>query len=222
MTAEKLRAKIDVVAAKVKLERASYLHCDQQNSATYIQLLREKRPEVQYDPLPAMGVGVHRVQGSTLFVVGNDYWRAIAKIAFHYYLLNSPRNLQGNEAEFDVIRSFIMNGGDHGKIFDVGTKFVWPSFPSLGATVVPLNWVHMLAGEEVRTQATVGVCLFAGPETSPGKFPRIHNVLIAKLDRRIHVVQPAFGHVYTYYEADKRNAFDGEVGTAPPSRQFKS
>jgi len=46
---------------------------------------------------------------SIKFTVNDRYFRAIAKIGFHYFLTKFPR-FRGDEACFTEIRNFIMNG----------------------------------------------------------------------------------------------------------------
>ena len=89
--------------------------------------LKEVFPEFVKHRLPDTEAGVTPIDGRITFKVNDHYFRSVAKIAFHYYLIYSHRGYRGNETYFDPIRDFIMNGGDHEPFFNqTGPKFAMP------------------------------------------------------------------------------------------------
>ena len=61
------------------------------------------------------------VQGLVTINVTDKYFRALAKIGFHYFLKHTSR-FRGDEDAFAGIRNFIMNGGDYRKFVGTSTR----------------------------------------------------------------------------------------------------
>jgi hypothetical protein len=129
--------------------------------------------------------------------------------------MNSPREYRGDEAVFEPIRSFILNGGDKDRFFVANAKFRSPFVQMQdGSTFVSLDWCHLLAGEEIRTLATVSVSLFVGPDF----IPKTHEVRIAELDSRLLMLRSNFGHTYRYFREGESAGWAGAVTSTPPHR----
>lgn len=110
MTVDALRRKIE--ALRIAPAHRIILHADEATKLKYFALWKELHPAATIQEGEATEPGTHLVEGRAVFTYHADYWRAIAKIGFHYYLLNSQRELRGDEPEFAEIRRFILAGGD--------------------------------------------------------------------------------------------------------------
>jgi len=124
--------------------------------------------------------------------VNDHYFRAVAKIAFHYYLTHSLR-AQGDEAGFDGLRNFILRGGDIAPFFEGPRRFV-----HLRPNWVPTRWCHILAAVEEPRGVVAYVCLFRGPSWTG----REYTVWLGDLGSRILVPETSWAHAY-YYEPGK-------------------
>lgn len=145
------------------------------------------------------------VPGATIeFCYDEPYWRAIAKIAFHYALKQFP-HFTGAEEGFAGIRRFIHQGGD------------WrPFVRSLGpgsladdprGRVRISRFVHLLVADKSGGRLRIRLQFFLSPrfdspifEVSAGN----HDLRIIHEDRR--------GHAYIYYYPDPpRGGHIGEI-----------
>jgi hypothetical protein len=209
MRPEQLRDRV-ARAGIADFETARF-HCDQANSEEYAALVQAAWPQKRLRVLAPTEPGVHKAEGRITFRFGDHYFRAIAKIAFHYYLVHSRRGTRGDEPEFASIRRFILEGGDVSDFFDTsGPKFEVP-FGELatGKAITPSQWCHTLAAHEA-AQVVVGyVHLFAGPQC----VRRPHHVRLGSVQGRIVLPAGVFGHVYEY---DKVQPASGYAGTVCP------
>ena len=214
MTAESLRRKIQ--GASSALDSRMYLHAEEQRYDLYKDLLAELCPDSPCDEVDSREADGHRIQGRTEFRFSPDYYRALAKIAFHYYLVVNRRGLRGDEPLFAAIRRFIMEGGDRGKFFDAGgAKFVSP-FHELpdGGAMLSAVWAHALAADEEQGAATVNVMLFAGPM----RLPPSHNVRVAVFSSPLVIPRAQTAHQYVYYGEPDNDGFSGFVCEASVNR----
>jgi hypothetical protein len=96
------------------------------------------------------------VTASTLIAFAPEHYRAIAKIAFHFFLWCYRSTYTGFEQQFDSIKRFIYEGGNHREHM----------VSSLGAFDRPegidVPWAHVLAAGWLGPQAMATVQLFAG------------------------------------------------------------
>jgi hypothetical protein len=90
------------------------------------------------------------------FQVNDHYFRALAKIVFHYYLLRTNR-VSGDEECFKPIRNFILNGGNYEEFVNTPRIF----FPQ--SKEISTGWWHLLASSEKNGIAIGYVRLFIGP-----------------------------------------------------------
>jgi hypothetical protein len=196
MTANTLRSRIKALDV---VPTTSYLHTDERYFDKYIGLLKEVCPQCELFEKETQGTGIYWVKFRATFTYHADYWRAIAKIAFHYYLVNSRRGLNGDEPEFDDIRHFLLCGGDHKRFFGPPqTQFLLPfgELPS-GKALLPQNWVHLLAADESQNSAIVMVSLFIGPLRPP----RPYYITLGRFRSELVVPGAVFSHAYQYDSA---------------------
>jgi hypothetical protein len=113
---------------------------------------------VAWSSLPMSGA----TQTMTQYEVTDKYFRAIAKIGFHYLLKHL--HFRGDEEIFSGIPNFIMNGGDI-------TKYVtWPKkqiLEDVKAGWVPVNYCHILIARATQKKIWAYVQFFLGPDMIP-------------------------------------------------------
>lgn len=175
---------------------------NKEDEPRYRQLFLEAWPDSQYEAQPDIPAGEQPVLVEIRFTVTELFFRAIAKIAFHYYLTQSIRS-QGREDHFQEIRGFIEHGGGAqavNKFFPEEDLFGFVGFPP---GMVPSRWHHILAASEgddgvVRAM----VLLFVGPE-SPGEK---YVLQLARLPSRISLLKSRWAHSYDYYRPTEATA----------------
>jgi len=142
------------------------------------------------------------VKGSMTY--DERYFRAVAKIAFHYFLCHS--NLfKGSEEEFDAIRRFVRYGEGDAKEFIEKGEIPIVYDPS-GADRPPY-YGHILRTEISPKGISVFMQLFIGHDYSP----RWMRVRLSQKARKIFLQTEEFGHYYRYLEPDKRSRYDGVI-----------
>lgn len=187
------------------------LHCDQAKLEQYKQLVQDAWPgkELKFTEDVPTEPGVHKVEGRITFKFEDRYFRVIAKIAFHYFLVHNCRGIRGDEPEYAPIRGFIINGGDPSVFFDAGgPKFAVPfdEHPS-GEVRTPSQWRHVLAAHEESDVVVGYVYLFAGP----GCVRKPHHIKLGPLNHRIVLSNGVFGHVYKYHKEQPEVGYAGQV-----------
>jgi hypothetical protein len=205
MTADQLRAKI--ASLEIKSSGHKYLHCDEGALQHYRTILKEVFPEISFAERETTDAGIHQVPGRTTFVFHTDYWRAIAKIGFHYYLLNNTRGFRGDESEFADIRRFIIEGGDHGLFFtNPVVQFALP-FGELpdGRAILPEDWAHVLAADESTQAAVAMVTLFIGPK----RLAPTYHINLGRF--RNPLIVPDARYVHTYLYQPNQSQYAGQV-----------
>jgi len=135
------------------------------------------------------------------FQVTDFYFRAIAKIGFHY-LLSVLNNIQGNEDYFADIRSFIKEGGVIEK-FVTQTRQPILTFPQ---NYRPKSWGHVLLVENIKNGVQARLQFFLGPQYDPPTYlVRLTNnsLPIGKTGSK--------GHYFVYFESGREGKYHGEV-----------
>lgn len=192
--------------------REVWFHFDETEGDEFEKILKEVFPGFTKHRLPFTEVGVTPIDGRITFRVNDHYFRTIAKIAFHYYLIYSHRGYQGDETIFDSIRDFIMNGGNHEPFFgQKGPQFAMPfgDLPS-GGVITPDRWCHILSAYEEEKCIIAYVQLFVGR----GCIPQSHHIKLADIDNNIVVPKAVWGHVYVYDKTSSSDCYAGEVKEA--------
>lgn len=207
MTAAQLRTKIDSLG--LMPSGKSYLYADDAAWPKYVALLNEIWPTSPVQHGETVEAGMHRIEGTTKFTFHADYWRALAKIGFHYYLLNSRRGVRGEEPEFADVRKFIMEGGDRDPFFTKpAAQFVMPfrELPN-GSAILPHAWAHVLAADESYNAAVAMVSLFMGPE----RLAPTYHVNLGRFRSPLVVPGARSTHSYLYDAEPGSGAFAGKV-----------
>ncbi len=134
--------------------------------------------------------------------VTSKYFRAIAKIGFHYLLVSS-NSFHGDEEYFALIRSFIIKGGEY-KEFITQTHNPIVAYPH--PNLRPKNWGHVLLVENVINGIQARLQFFLGSNFDP-------LVYLVQLTKEVAKIEtPGWrGHYYSYFELGKKGKFHGEV-----------
>jgi hypothetical protein len=166
MSDERLRAELDELG--IDEPKKIYLNCDDKDSDWFIGLLKRVLPKHNLQSHSVHEPGQYRVPGRTTYSFSEEYFRSLAKIAFHYYLTTNRRGLTGHEPEFEDLRQFIKNGvGDKDRFFRAsGRQFVpFPQGP--GGILVPSATCNLLAVDETRHCPVVYMQFFVSPQSLP-------------------------------------------------------
>jgi len=195
----------------------TWFHWDAQRDSEFQQLLKKTWPKSELQSLPGREAGIRQVKGRITFKVTDHYFRTIAKIAFHYYLVHSNRGFRGDEQCFGPIRDFIMNGGDDQPFFkQPGPKFVTEfGKMSSGYVVTPDRWCHIIAGDETNKVAVAYIQLFVGP----GCVPYAHHIKLGDINRTILLPRSTWAHVYLYDKLPSSGRYAGRVEQARIQRK---
>jgi hypothetical protein len=140
------------------------------------------------------------------------YFRAVAKVAFHYFLWACPV-LKGNEPSLAPLRSFILDGIGPWRDF---VEFDAPQFlPWLQKRMVPVRTSHYFYASLTPEEATATVQFFVGPDLStPSRVQLASNPLAIQ-------AQMYTCHQARYFDnnADRADGHDGELITIDVMRQ---
>lgn len=159
-------------------------------------------PEMKTKELNGLDKGTHSIETRIDIQVTDHYFRAIAKIAFHYYIVHNRRGHSGNERIFDSIKNFIMNGGNGDKHFYTGKSNFHMPYGTIGNGVItPNKMCHYIAVDERHGNIMVLVHLFVGK----GIITKSHIVILGKTNSII-VPNAVHGSEYVYEPIPK---FDG-------------
>jgi len=133
----------------------------------------------------------------------DKYYRAIAKIGFHYFIKMSEQ-FTGHEDMFNPIKNFIMDGGDWRScvyshegnlVFDVNRR------------VRPKNFLHLLVAEKTYMTIQARMQLFLGTNVQPP----IYTVQLARNPERVWSPDKAWGHSYVYFDNKDSEGYDGAM-----------
>ena len=200
MTAEALKVKI--VALKIGKIKTARCDWSLDNEKAYREMILKVAPNFTFIRLATRKAGNHEVIMNVAFTVTDHHFRAIAKIAFHYYL-NQTQRVCGDEPAFAAIRQFIMHGGkDSSFVSQRPSKFIADL-----DNMVPSWWSHALGASEVEGTVIGFVNLFRGPLTQGLKY----EVQLGNLDSRIMLPRNCWAHMYDY---DRPVPLKGPVGNA--------
>ncbi len=198
-----------VANAGCKTLAGSRLSSDDGNWNEYVQLIKTAFPTMNVRSSGTTKPGDRPVIGRIKLTVNDHYFRALAKIAFHYYLSHNKRGLRGDEDDFSPIRQFIIDGGDIDSFFrqSAGT-FALPfgRLPS-GDVMTSRDWCHVIAAHETAVEIVVYIQMFIGP----GVLPRPEYIVLAH--HNSDSSSSAWGHVFLY---DRIQPAVGKAGRVEP------
>ncbi len=139
------------------------------------------------------------------FRVNARYFRAIAKIGFHYFLTKFPR-FRGDEPCFSDLRNFIIKGCpiDECERFVTYSRHQFAYQLRAGGRLKV--WGHLVCVEADYIGFRAKVQLFAGPENPS----IVYTVQLGKNRSPIHYSE-VHGDFFAYYPKEERGEFDGEV-----------
>ncbi len=204
MTAAQVCTGIERLAISKPFEtRVSYYPHEQ----VWVQkLMKEVSPAVTFSEGKLMSKVIETPKVN--FVFGERYFRALAKIGFHYFLTQFPM-YTGHEDVFARIRTFIYEDTNE-PVRRVNEFISMRQHPllheMLDPRVRPDGWrAHVLAAE-----AQPGICLahvhMFLTEESAGQ---IYTIILAR-DAAL-MQRNAFAHAYEYHRDGKRGRFSGEA-----------
>ena len=140
------------------------------------------------------------------FTLTTRYFRAIAKIGFHYFLTKMP-HFRGDESCFADIRQFIMS--DNCPV-EKCTNFVSYNVENIAlqlrAGAKLTSWGHFLAAESNYLNLIARVELFAGP----GKQPVSYGVRLGRNPARLDWNE-AHADFFEYFPKEQRTSYDGTI-----------
>ena len=179
--------------------------CSAGEKASVERLIEETWPSVTFGEGDLTDA---RYQGAVTTVVLTDrYFRAVAKIGFHYFLTQF-QNYSGHESTFSDIREFILEDGHR---VDRANNFVGKrERPLLGemlsAGARPHGWqAHVLCAETKPGECLAHVQMFVSED-----WPAPAYTIRLAQDSTL-VESKAAGHAYVYYRGGPRGQYSGKA-----------
>jgi hypothetical protein len=145
-----------------------------------------------------------KIETETVSTVTANYFRALAKIGFHYFLKQMP-HFRGSEPAFANIRSFIKQGG----LADVEC-FISLTSRQISSELTkgyrPENYCHLLLTGVNYHSFLTKLQFFLGPEYLP-------PVYLVYLGDNPSLIQhrEAHTHAFVYYENGSQDGYDGYI-----------
>lgn len=179
---------VNVIAPEIDLERIEKL-------TSFVPALQKEN----WERLPDKGVTYTKTE----FEVDDRYFRAVAKIAFHY-ILKHFRHFRGDEPMFAGIRNFIMKGGN------ISDFVTWKDkqIIEIQKGLTPNTWAHLIVARADENRVSCRLQFFLGPNCKPWVF----TVAIARNESKL-VYDITSAHSFVYYEGGPRN---GKFGVMDP------
>ena len=180
------------------------------------KLLREHSPGIAFSEPKLMS---HVIETPTVkFQLGERYFRAIAKVGFHYFLTQFPM-CSGYEALFDRIRSFICKETDEPvrRVNEFVQKRNHPLLlPMLNPDARPDGWrAHILAAETAPGVCRAHIQMFL-TEENPGLIYTVNLVQDSAITDLA-----AYAHLYRYFSGGRQGRFSGDASSLPSIRVAK-
>jgi hypothetical protein len=201
---ERMRGAPDVLARELYdrgLERARPIHAiARQGDVPWVSELLTFLRGGAADPWEFMEVPSERVVLAATVRVTEEYFRAIAKIAFHYTLSAFPA-LSGEEREFQRVRDYIWAGqgaGHDRPVRQRASQFCL----NFSRGERPRCWMHVLGVEKSYIYVVAHVQLFAGPNCMPLPYQVNIGTNPARIDTRLERQARVFA-------LDPLDGFDG-------------
>jgi hypothetical protein len=154
--------------------------------------------EAKWETLPMLG----KTFTNTEYEVTDKYFRAIAKIGFHY-VLKHFRHFRGDEDGFAGIRDFIMNGGP---IADYVTWSQKQVIAQVSAGCTPTTFSHVVLGRANQHLVWSQLQFFLGPDT----VPLVYTVKLAD-NKPTLIYDITSGHSFVYYDGGPKDGVSGQM-----------
>ena len=153
-----------------------------------------------------------RIQLAATVTVTGAYFRAIAKIGFHYALSVFP-DLTGMEPELSGIKGFIWEGtGDADRLVrQRKDQFV----ANFNASERPTEWMHILAVRRTYMAITAYAQFFAGPRSLPPSY----EIRVGRNPARLHATAETKAHLFVITHPHASD-FVGVVEDAQPANRI--
>jgi hypothetical protein len=202
MSVDRLRSEIQQTG--ISKPTTWYVNASQQHFEELMSLVSQVLVASRTGELEPIEPGLYEGHTTAEFSVTKDFYRVLAKIAFHYYLVHNQRGLRGDEPGFAAIRKFIIKGeGNVDEFFrTTGPTFATPfGKTASGKIICPTVWCHILAAVEEKNSVVGYLRFYLGPRALPDP----HYITLGTIDSHIVLPRPAFGHVYQldYTRRDK-------------------
>lgn len=195
-TAEELQEKIEALKIE-KLTEINVIATPEMKER--IEQLTAFLPILQkfeWEELPKEGT----IYTTTSFEVTDKYFRAIAKIGFHY-MLKHLRSFRGDEEIFAGIRQFILEGGK----IDEFVRWTNKQFlMHVEEGYRPENFGHAIHARANQKLIWCKLQFFIGP----GSKPDVYDVVLARNNSSL-IYDIASGHSFCYYSDGPK---DGRLG----------
>lgn len=153
------------------------------------------------------------VRGEGQVIVDARHFRAIAKIAFQYFIEFSGQ-LCGYEDCFAPVKRFIRYG--EGRVEDFVVQRRGNLVSDLNFGFRPSYYGHFIIGEVARGVVKACVQLFIGKDNDPPYY----EVILSKCCT-IVLDESAFGHFYAYYLPAERSQYTGEIQRLGATRKIR-
>jgi len=163
------------------------------------KLLLEFSPTIKLEYKGKGQVG-RKIKTQTVCEVNDAYFRAGAKIGFHYFLKQFP-HVKGTEPEFSGIKKFIQKGGNWDPFVRISRDQIMPEFRK-GIRLI--NYGHILHAKRGTDGCKVWAQFFVGPDY----LSNVWEINLSK-ERSPIYFEESKAHLFLYYEQDKRRTFHG-------------
>lgn len=196
MTESSLQKKLDQGGIDIRRVTEARTSADVENFKHFDQLRRRVVGEGTLIEEAMLPPGNDRVPGRVFFQVTELYYRCLAKIALHYYLLNNRLRYTGHEAVFQPIIRYIRDGEENEQIhLNQGPDFAYPLGHDHGnGPLTTKRWMNLICAYESGNQALVGLYLVFGPSIPPKPtFIQVH-----RSSNRLILPEFTYGHRYIY------------------------
>lgn len=173
-----------------KAELVSFFSDSEEDARLIETLCGDRTGDREWNLNPALREG-QTIEVLMVANISERYWRAVAKIGFHFFLTHFTV-FTGLEGEFDAIKRFIYNGGDHRPYVFSTTEQFAAEFKMGGRLKM---WGHLLTAQYDYQRAEARMQFFAGPH----HLPLVWGVRIGRSPSRLHHSQSK-GFAYLYFD----------------------
>lgn len=173
------------------------------------RLVREFSPQGVFT-WNGKGESGKRIHVKTLCEVTDKYFRAIAKIGFHYFLKQFQDEFTGNEPYFNDIKNFIQNGGEWEPFVTQMDRQIISEFDQDRRLV---NYGHILTA----THDNYGIFSKAQFFVGLDHVPRVWVIKLANKKSSV-IFFEGKANLFLYHDLSLRGQYDGimdEIGSYP-------